>query len=82
VVIISFPEYEDDPRKAPGLVQPLLDEAQYTPSGLPRPHPIPLIMISGGEEGMSLLKRAKGVGVRRRYYFQSQGTRIGNLIVL
>jgi hypothetical protein len=82
VVIVSFPEYEADPRKAPGLVQPLLDEAQYTPSGLPRPHPIPLIMISGGEEGVSLLKRAKGVGVRRRYYFQSQGVRIGNLIVL
>jgi hypothetical protein len=82
VVIISFPEYEDDPRKSPGLVQPLLDEAQFTPSGLPRPHPIPLIMISGGEEGVRLLQRANGVGVRRRYYFQSQGVRIGNLIVL
>jgi hypothetical protein len=82
VVVISFPEYEDDPMKASGLVQPLLDEAQYTPSGLPRPHPIPLIMISGGEEVVQLFKRAKGFGVRRRYHFQSQGVRIGNLIVL
>jgi hypothetical protein len=28
------------------------------------------------------LKRAKAVGVRRRWYFMSQGIRIGNLIVL
>jgi hypothetical protein len=67
------------------LVQPLLDEQQYTPSGLPRPHPIPLIMVAGGEETMGLLRRAGeggAVGVRRRYYFLSQGLRIGNLIIL
>lgn len=64
------------------LIQPFLDSPQFTPSGLPRPHPIPLIMVGGGEETMELLKRAKSVGVRRRYYFLSQGVRIGNLIVL
>lgn len=64
------------------LVQPLLDEQQFTPSGLPRPNPIPLIMISGGEETMALLRRANGIGVRRRYYFLSQGVKISNLIVL
>jgi hypothetical protein len=64
------------------LVQPLLDETQYTPSGLPRPNPIPLIMISGGEETMALLRKAVAVGVRRRYYFLSQGVKISNLIVL
>jgi hypothetical protein len=64
------------------LVQPLLDEAQYSPSGLLRPHPIPLVMISGGDEAMKLLRRAAGIGVRRRYYFLSQGVKIGNLIVL
>lgn len=64
------------------LVQPLLDESQYTPSGLPRPHPIPLVMVGGGEETLALLRRASAVGVRRRYYFLSQGVRIGNLIVL
>ncbi|KAF2013928.1 glycoside hydrolase family 47 protein [Aaosphaeria arxii CBS 175.79] len=67
---------------SPGLVQPLLDEVQYTSSGLPRPNPIPLIMVSGGDETIALLGRAKGVGVRRRYFFQSQGVKIGNLIVL
>ena len=65
-----------------GLVQPLLDETQYTHSGIPRPHPIPLVMVDGGDETMALLRRAKGVGVRRRYYFLSQGVRIANLIVL
>ncbi|KAJ4299522.1 hypothetical protein N0V90_004767 [Kalmusia sp. IMI 367209] len=64
------------------LVQPLLDETQYTPSGIPRPHPIPLIMVGGGDETMASLRRAAAVGVRRRYYFLSQGVRINNLIVL
>lgn len=64
------------------LVQPLLDEVQYTPSGIPRPHPIPLIMVSGGDETIALLRRATAIGVRRRYYFSSQGVRINNLIVL
>ncbi|KAF2801661.1 seven-hairpin glycosidase [Mytilinidion resinicola] len=64
------------------LVQPLLEEPQYTPSGLLRPNPIPMIMVGGGERTLALLRRAKGVGVRRRYYFLSQGVRIGNLIVL
>ena len=64
------------------LVQPLLDEEQYTPGGLLRPHPIPLVMVDGGEDTMDKLRRAGGVGVRRRYYFRTQGVRIGNLIVL
>lgn len=96
VIIVSFPVHEEpsdfvdqdttqfrpqsDTLSPP--VQPLLDEAQYTPSGLPRPNPIPLIMASGGEGTMLLLKRASGLGVRRRYYFRSQGVKIENLIVL
>jgi hypothetical protein len=42
-------------------------------------------MVAGGEETMGLLRRAGeggAVGVRRRYYFLSQGLRIGNLIIL
>ncbi|KAH4823214.1 alpha-1,2-Mannosidase [Parastagonospora nodorum] len=67
---------------AEGFVQPLLDDVQHSPSGLLRPHPIPLIMVNGGDEAMEFLKRAKSVGVRRRYHFLSQGIKIGNLIVL
>ncbi|KAH9860900.1 hypothetical protein IAQ61_010635 [Plenodomus lingam] len=93
VVIVSYPEHEESPdgnandgagqsRGSAHVVQPLLDEAQFTPSGLPRPNPIPLVMVNGGEETMALLRRAKGVGVRRKYYFRSQGMKIDNLIVL
>ncbi|KAF1936030.1 hypothetical protein EJ02DRAFT_459857 [Clathrospora elynae] len=88
VIIVSYPEQEEDTkddleaREQTQLVQPLLDEAQHTPSGLPRPHPIPLIMVGGGDQTLEFLKRAEGVGMRRRYYFRSQGVKIGNLIVL
>jgi hypothetical protein len=87
-----FSETNDGRKKSPPtarndgliypLVQPLLDETQFTPSGLPRANPIPLIMVSGGDEAIALLKRAEGVSVRRKYYFQSNGIKIGNLIVL
>jgi len=84
VVIVSFPEHEEnrhaDPAQPP--VQPLLDDVQHTPTGILRPNPIPMIMVGGGEDTIRLLRRANGVGIRRRYYFRSQGVKIGNLIVL
>ncbi|KAF1810760.1 hypothetical protein P152DRAFT_82293 [Eremomyces bilateralis CBS 781.70] len=64
------------------LVMPLLEQLQLTPGGLARPHPIPLVMVSGGEATWEMLRRSKGVGVRRRWHFESQGLRIGNLVVL
>ncbi|KAF1364244.1 hypothetical protein EJ07DRAFT_100179 [Lizonia empirigonia] len=95
VVVVSFPEQQSPPTTSSNkrdrdwssdgvgpLVQPLLDEVQHTPGGLLRPHPIPLVMVDGGEHTMQKLRRAEGVGVRRRYYFRTQGVRIGNLIVL
>jgi hypothetical protein len=82
VVIVSYSEHEDGSQNIDGPVQPLLDEVQHAPSGIVRPNPIPLVMITGGEDGVAWLKRAKGVGVRRRWFFKSQGVRIGNLIVL
>jgi hypothetical protein len=97
VIVVSFPEQQHPPTTSSSkrgqrkraseeeigpLVQPLLDEEQFTPGGLLRPHPIPLIMVDGGEDTMEKLRRASGVGVRRRYYFRTQGVRIGNLIVL
>jgi hypothetical protein len=84
VVIVSFPEHEEnrhaDPEQPP--VQPLLDDVQYTPTGILRPNPIPIVMVGGGDDTIRMLKRASGVGIRRRYYFRSQGVKIGNLIVL
>ena len=62
-------------------IRPLLDEIQYTPAGLVRYHQIPMVMVGGGQKTYSLLERAKGVGIRKRYYVQSQGVPISNLIV-
>jgi len=70
------------------LIQPLLDETQMLAAGIARPHPIPMVMVAGGEETLGLLRRAGekggggGVGVRRRWVYMSQGVRIGNLIVV
>jgi hypothetical protein len=84
VVIVSYPEHEEnrhaDAEQPP--VQPLLDDVQYTPTGILRPNPIPMVMVGGGDDTIRMLKRASGVGIRRRYYFRSQGVKIGNLIVL
>ncbi|KAF4542063.1 Glycoside hydrolase family 47 [Lasiodiplodia theobromae] len=79
VIIVSFPDLEDD---STDLVQPLLEEEQKLAGGIPRPHPIPLIMLGGGDETMRLFERAVGVGIRRRWWYESQGLRIGNLIVV
>jgi Glycosyl hydrolase family 47 len=65
-----------------GLIQPYLDVEQLSPAGIPRPHPIPMIMLYGGGGSMNLLTKAKGIALRRRWWFESQGLRINNLIVL
>lgn len=64
------------------LIQPLLDMPQLTPAGLPRPYPLPTVMVSGGQETMEVLRRARGVAIRRRLWFLTQGVKIENLIVL
>jgi hypothetical protein len=80
VIVVSHEAEEGE------MVRPLLDEVQYTPTGILRPSPIPLVMVGGGRGTVEVLERVRegkgGVGVRRRYYFKSQGVRIGNLIVL
>ncbi|KAF2755518.1 hypothetical protein EJ05DRAFT_478511 [Pseudovirgaria hyperparasitica] len=85
VIVVSFPEHEERRQGADdddSLIQPLLDVQQLTPSGIVRPHPIPMIMVGGGEETMTRFGRAQGVGVRRRFHYASQGLRIANLVVL
>ena len=76
---------EDD-----NLVQPYLHETQLTPAGLPRPSPIPLVMVGGGDETIDLFRNganvglgiANGVGIRRRWFFESLGVKIGNLHIV
>lgn len=64
-----------------GLVRPLLDEIQHTPGGIPRRHPIPMVMVGGGETAYHQLVMAERLGLARRYYIESQGSRVRNIIV-
>lgn len=86
VVVVDYGKSEEngpeDQYHDGSLFQPYLDQIQMTPAGLPRPHPIPMVLVGGGEQTVVKLLSAKGVGVRRRWWFESQGVRIGNLIVL
>ena len=98
VVIVSFPDQDDvdaevqrermnraefmQSSSVEPVIQPLLDQVQATPGGVPRPHPIPAVMISGGYETVRYFERAKGVSLRRRFWFESQGVKIGNLIIV
>ncbi len=64
------------------LIRPLLDEPQYTPSGLLRHHQVSMALVDGGDETYELLKRARSLGIRRRYHVECQGMPISNLIVV
>ncbi|EKG13101.1 Glycoside hydrolase family 47 [Macrophomina phaseolina MS6] len=79
VVIVSYAEHEEHGGE---FVQPLLEEEQKLAGGIARPHPIPMVMLGGGDETVRLFERAVGVGIRRRWWYESQGLRIGNLIVV
>ena len=59
VIVVS----EDEEGGAVGI-RPLLDKAQLTPSGVARRNPVPLLMVSGGEDTWGVLARAAG-GVGR-----------------
>ncbi|KAJ5605106.1 hypothetical protein N7510_010260 [Penicillium lagena] len=69
-------------RAEPFLVRPHLEESQITAGGIPRPHPISLIMLGGGDETYELLRHATGIGIRRRYMIHSQGVPVNNVYIL
>jgi hypothetical protein len=89
VIMISGPE-DDDGVDEDGngdktgyrLIRPLLDSEQRTPSGLLRHHQISMVMVGGGQEALELFKRARGVGLRRRYHVECQGLVVGNIVVV
>jgi len=78
VILITPPEQD----ASVSMIRPLVDQVQHTPSGMPRFNPIPMVMIEGDEKIEDMLRRARGIGLRRRYYFSSQGLRIDNLNVV
>lgn len=92
VIVVSYPETEASSSTGPGngpaahdeswLIRPLLDETQVVADGIPRPHPISMVMVGGGDETYNYFRNAVGVGIRRRYEIRSQGIPISNLIVI
>ncbi|KAI1935977.1 hypothetical protein LOZ66_004895 [Ophidiomyces ophidiicola] len=64
------------------LVRPLLDEIQVVGAGVPRPRPISMVMVGGGDRTYDYFRHALGVGIRRRYEMKSQGVPITNLLVV
>ncbi|KAB5578348.1 glycoside hydrolase family 47 protein [Coniochaeta sp. 2T2.1] len=89
VVIVSDeeevgPDYRGYTEVAGGrghIVRPLLEEAQRTPKGVLRRNPIAMVMVGGGDLAYHQLAMADQVGVTRRYFVESQGVRVRNLIV-
>jgi hypothetical protein len=65
------------------LIRPYLDQQQTTPAGLPRHHPIPMVLVAGGQRVYDALKdRTVGVGIKRRYHVETKGVRIANLVIV
>jgi hypothetical protein len=81
VVIVSDDEEDENGGGGQGLVRPLLDEVQRTPGGIQRRNPIAMVMVGGGEVAYHQLRMASRVGVMRRYFIESQGVRVRNIIV-
>ena len=83
VIVVSSDEDDEASGIPPGyLIRPFLDALQTTSKGLPRHNPIPMIMVAGGDDTYEILRKAKGVGVKRRYSVQAQGVPISNLVIL
>ncbi|EFE37127.1 uncharacterized protein ARB_04655 [Trichophyton benhamiae CBS 112371] len=87
VVVVSYPQPGEKRRQSAAdeessLIRPLLDEMQTVVGGFPRPRPISMVMVGGGEKTYEYFNHALGVGIRRRYEIQSQGIPISNLIVI
>jgi hypothetical protein len=80
VVVVSDDEEGGDGLGA-GLVRPLLDEVQRTPGGIQRRNPIAMVMVDGGEVVYQQLRMASRIGLMRRYFIESQGVRVRNIIV-
>ncbi|KAI5467430.1 glycosyl hydrolase family 47-domain-containing protein [Mariannaea sp. PMI_226] len=64
------------------LVRPLLAEAQLTPHGIKRFHGVPMVLMHAEKGSYAKFVNARGVGMRRRYWVESQGLVVENAIVL
>lgn len=63
------------------IVRPLLDVMQTTPSGMARHHPIAMVLVGGGDAGYHHISQAERIGLTRRYYIESHGIRVRNIVI-
>ncbi|KAF7556632.1 hypothetical protein G7046_g6240 [Stylonectria norvegica] len=80
VIVIDDSEGDDDEEEEP--VRPMLVNAQKTPGGMKRLNGVPLVLMRAGKGDHKLLKEAKGIGMRRKYWVESQGLFVENAVVL
>ena len=78
VIVVSF----DKEDTGEWLTRPLIESEQRTVAGMRRVNPIPMVLVGGGEETWTMLKRAQGIGVKRRWSVKAQGVAISNLIII
>lgn len=84
VIVVSD---DDDPQGGAihgddgSYIRPLLETVQLTPAGIPRRNPIAMLMVGGGDATYQHLSHAVKIGITRRYYVESQGVRVKNIIV-
>lgn len=85
LVIVVSDDEEDGHPVSDGeavLSRPLLVEEQRTPTGLPRRHAIPMVMMGGGEDMYRrLTTEAVRIGMTRKYGVESDGRRLSNVII-
>ena len=82
VIVVSYEDEDEAEGSETWMTRPLMDQTQYTPSGLIRRHQISLVMVGGGQQTYDLLSHAGSISLKRRYQVHSQGVPVGNLIVL
>jgi Glycosyl hydrolase family 47 len=85
VVVVNYGDGQGDAEGTTAddlLIRPYLDEQQFTSGGLLRHNPVPMVMVGGGERSYEALRRAVGVGIKRRYTMHAQGVPISNLIII
>lgn len=83
VIVVSDDEEDGQPVGEAFLSRPFLADEQRTPGGILRRHPIAMVMVGGGEEMYRKLRDGGPVrmGMTRRYTVESDGRRIGNIII-
>ena len=64
------------------FVRPLLDDEQFTPNGMKRLHGVAMVLMKAGKGDYDLLGKAAGVGLRRKYWVESQGLKVENAVVM